>query len=437
MVSDSFYNMTNYTFTLTKADASLYARALTYEKAPIMSSDGSNPQKTWRKATNLVHGGTERTDWLETSEALILTSGYIYDSAEQAQARMAGDIPGYVYARYNNPTVAMLEERLRLLEGAEACRAMASGMAAMNAILTAPIQQGDRVVGASALFGSCRWLIANQLPKYGVETEFVDGMDMDAWEKALSRPAKLVLVESPANPMLDAVDIKAVAELAHKAGAQLIVDNVFASPLLQNPFELGADWVFYSGTKHMDGGGRVLAGAILGPKKDMEEIIDPFMRHSGPSISPFNAWVILKGLESLEVRVERMSQNAAKLADAMASHSAIRELRYPGRSDHPHYAVHSKQMTSGGTLIAMSINGGKEAAFRFLNGLKLVSISKNLGDAKSLACHPSTTTHRSLSEEEQASMGLDDSWIRFSVGLEDADDLVEDVLSALDEAAKV
>ncbi|MAT35494.1 MAG: O-succinylhomoserine sulfhydrylase [Ponticaulis sp.] len=401
-----------------------------------MSSGSSDPRKTYRRATNLVHGGTERTDWQETSEALILTSGYVYDSAEQAQARMAGEEPGYVYGRYNNPTVAMLEERLRLLEGAEACRAMASGMGAMNAILTAPIQQGDRVVGASALFGSCRWLIANQLPKYGVETEFVDGMDMEAWEKALSKPTKLVLVESPANPMLDAVDIKAVADLAHKAGAQLIVDNVFASPVLQSPFELGADWVFYSATKHMDGGGRVLGGMILGPKKDMEEIIDPFIRHSGPCISPFNAWVILKGLETLEIRVERQSETAARLADAMAEHSAVRALRYPGRKDHPHYEVHAKQMRSGGTLIALSLAGGKDAAFRFLNALSLVQISNNLGDVKSLACHPATTTHRALSPEERASMGLDESWVRFSVGLEDADDLMEDVLYALDEANK-
>ncbi|MAP95758.1 MAG: O-succinylhomoserine sulfhydrylase [Ponticaulis sp.] len=400
-----------------------------------MSADGSGTPKQYRKATNLVHGGTERTEWQETSEALILTSGYVYDSAEQAEARMAGDIPGYVYSRYNNPTVAMLEERLRLLEGAESCRAMASGMGAMNAILTAPLQKGDRVVGASALFGSCRWLLANQLPKYGVETEFVDGMDLEAWEKALSRPAKLVLVESPANPLLDAVDIRVVAELAHKAGAQLIVDNAFASPIMQSPFELGADWVFYSATKHMDGGGRVLAGAILGPKKDMEEIIDPFIRHSGPSISPFNAWVILKGLESLEVRVERQTQTAETLADAMAAHPAIRELRYPGRKDHPHYDVHSRQMKGGGSLIALSLEGGKPAAFRFLNELNLVSISNNLGDAKSLACHPATTTHRALSPEERASMGLDDSWVRFSVGLEDADDLTDDVLNALDKAA--
>lgn len=395
-----------------------------------MSSDAEK----YGKATKLVHGGTERSPWQETSEALILTSGYIYDSAEQAQARMAGEIGGYVYSRYNNPTVSMLEERMRILEGAEACRALASGMGAISSMLTAPLEKGDRVVGANALFGSCRWILANQLPKFGVETEFVDGMDLEAWERALSKPTKLVLVESPANPMLDAVDIKAVAELAHKAGAQLIVDNVFATPLLQSPFELGADWVVYSATKHMDGGGRVLAGLILGPQKEMEEIIDPYIRHMGPSISPFNAWVVLKGLETLNLRVERQSQTAAKLADALAAHAGVNELRYPGRSDHPHYAVHAKQMTSGGTLIAMSVKGGQEAAFKFLNGLDLVGISNNLGDAKSLACHPATTTHRALTDEERASMGLDESWVRLSIGLEDAEDLIADVISALDGA---
>ncbi|MAI89989.1 O-succinylhomoserine sulfhydrylase [Ponticaulis sp.] len=396
-------------------------------------SSGNTPK--YRPATTLVHGGTERTQWGETSEALILTSGYMYDSAEQAQARMAGDLPGYVYSRYNNPTVSMLEERLRLMEGAEACRAMASGMGAMSSLLTAPIQQGDRVVGASALFGSCRWLLANQLPKYGVETEFVDGMDMEGWKRALSKPTKLVLVESPANPLLDAVDIAAVAELAHEAGAQLIVDNVFATSLLQRPFELGADWVFYSATKHMDGGGRVLAGAIMGPQKDMEEIIDPYIRHTGPSISPFNAWVVLKGLESMPLRVAKQSESAAILADRMADHKALAAIRYPGREDHPHYEVHAKQMSSGGTMMAISLAGGQEAAFKFLNALNLVGISNNLGDAKSLACHPSSTTHRALSEEEQASMGLDGSWIRVSIGLEDVEDLSEDLLYALDVAA--
>ena len=402
-----------------------------------MSAGHSDDQKpAYRQATQLVHGGTERTQWGETSEALILTSGYMYDSAEQAMARLAGDEPGYIYGRYNNPTVTMLEERLRLLEGAEACRFAASGMGAISTMLTAPIQHGDRIVGANARFGSCRWILANQMPKFGVETEFVDGMDMEAWEKALSKPTKLVLIESPANPMLDGVDIKAVAELAHKAGAQLIVDNVFATPMLQSPFELGADWVVYSSTKHMDGQGRVLAGTILGPEQDMVDIIDPYLRHMGPCISPFNAWVILKGLETLPLRVEKQAENAAILADRMAEHPAVRELRYPGRTDHPHYHVLSKQMKSGGTLIAFSLKGGQDAAFRYLNALKLVGISNNLGDAKSLSCHPATTTHRSLTAEEQAQMGLDASWVRLSVGLEDAEDLSEDLLNALDEAAK-
>lgn len=397
-----------------------------------MSSDSQ--KKNYRPATQLVHGGTERTQWGETSEALILTSGYMYDSAEQAMARLAGDEEGYIYSRYNNPTVSMLEERLRLLESAEACRATSSGMGAISAMLTAPIQKGDRIVGANALFGSCRWILANQMPKFGVETEFVDGMDMEGWERALSKPTKLVLVESPANPMLDGVDIKAVAELAHKAGAQLIVDNVFATPIFQSPFELGADWVVYSSTKHMDGQGRVLAGAILGPKQEMEDVIDPYLRHMGPSISPFNAWVILKGLETLPLRVRQQAENAAILADRLADHPAVAQIRYPGRKDHPHYHVLSRQMTSGGTLIAISIKGGQAAAFRYLNALQLVGISNNLGDAKSLSCHPATTTHRSLTPEEQAQMGLDDSWIRLSVGLEDVEDLSDDLLRALDAA---
>ncbi|MFC6197483.1 O-succinylhomoserine sulfhydrylase [Ponticaulis profundi] len=401
----------------------------------MSSGNSTDPKSRYRQATRLVHGGTERTQWGETSEALILTSGYIYDSAEQAMARMAGEEPGYVYGRYNNPTVSMLEERLRILEGAEACRATASGMGAISSMLMAPLEKGDRVVAASALFGSCRWIIGNQLPKLGIETEFVDGMDMEGWEKALSKPAKLVLVESPANPMTDAVDIAAVADLAHKAGAQMIVDNVFATPLFQSPFELGADWVVYSATKHMDGQGRVLAGAILGPKQMMEDVIDPYLRHMGPSISPFNAWVVLKGLETLELRVTRQAETAALLADRIADHKAVRAIRYPGRKDHPHYEVHAKQMTSGGTLIALSLEGGQEAAFRFLNGLNLFGISNNLGDAKSLACHPATTTHRALSDEERAQMGLDGSWIRMSIGLEDPEDLTEDLLGALDLAA--
>lgn len=398
-----------------------------------MSSDDAKPvHNTLHPSTQLVRGGQMRTPWSETSEALILTSGYVYDSAEQAAARMAGDEPGYVYSRYNNPTVGMLEERLRLLEGAEACRATASGMGAISSMMLAPCQQGDRVVAASALFGSCRWIVSQLLPKYGIETEFVDGMDYAAWERALSRPTKLVLIESPANPLLDAVDIQFVAGLAHKAGAQLVVDNVFATPLYQKPFEHGADWVVYSATKHMDGQGRVLGGAILGPQQQMEDVIDPYLRHTGPSISPFNAWVLLKGLETLELRVARQASTAATLADTLAEHPAIAAIRYPGRTDHPHHGVHAKQMTSGGTLMAISLNGGQDAAFQFLNGLELVDISNNLGDAKSLACHPATTTHRALSDEERAAMGLDGSWVRISIGLEDPEDLRRDFLQSLD-----
>ena len=387
--------------------------------------------KDWKPATKLVRGGTMRSEFGETSEAIYLTSGYAYDSAEQAARRMSGEEEGFVYSRYANPTVRMLENRLALLEGAETARVTASGMAAISSALIAPVGQGDRVVAASALFGSCRVICQTILPRYGVETEFVQGADLDAWKKALSRPANYVLVESPSNPLLEAVDIAAVADLAHKAGARLIVDNVFATPILQRPLELGADISVYSATKHMDGQGRVLAGAILGPSDWMEEFIDPWLRHTGPAASPFNAWVVLKGLETLDLRVRQTCRNAARLADAIAGHENVRAVRYPGRSDHPNYEVHRKQMQEGGTLIAFSVKGGRPEAFRMLNALKLVDISNNLGDTKSLACHPASTTHRALNEEERASMGLDESWIRLSVGLEDAGDLEADILSAL------
>ena len=387
--------------------------------------------KDWKPATKLVRGGTMRSEFGETSEAIFLTSGYAYDSAEQAARRMSGEEEGYVYSRYANPTVRMLENRLAMLEGAETARVTASGMGAISSALIAPVGQGDRVVAASALFGSCRVICQTILPRYGVKTEFVQGSDLDAWKKALSHPANYVLIESPSNPLLEAVDIAAVAELAHKAGARLIVDNVFATPILQRPLELGAAISVYSATKHMDGQGRVLAGAILGPTDWMEEFIDPWLRHTGPAASPFNAWVVLKGLETLDLRVRQASKNAARLADAIAGHENVAAVRYPGRSDHPHYAVHAKQMEEGGTLIAFSVKGGRPEAFRVLNALKLVDISNNLGDTKSLACHPASTTHRALNEEERASMGLDESWIRISVGLEDAGDLEADIISAL------
>ena len=389
-------------------------------------------KKDWKPATQLVRGGTMRSEFGETSEALFLTSGYAYDSAEQAARRMAGEEEGYVYSRYANPTVRMLENRLALLEGAETCRVTASGMGAISTTMIAPVGQGDRVVAASALFGSCRVICQTILPRYGVETEFVQGADLDAWKKALSKPAKLVLIESPSNPLLEAVDIGAVAELAHAAGAKLVVDNVFATPVLQRPLDLGADISVYSATKHMDGQGRVLAGAILGPSEWIEEHVDPWIRHTGPAPSPFNAWVILKGLETLDLRVRQACRNAARLADAVAGHPNVKAVRYPGRDDHPHRAVHRKQMSEGGTLFAFSVKGERAEAFRVLNALELVDISNNLGDTKSLACHPASTTHRALNEEERASMGLDESWIRVSVGLEDAGDLEADLMAALD-----
>ncbi|MEO1304522.1 MAG: O-succinylhomoserine sulfhydrylase [Pseudomonadota bacterium] len=387
--------------------------------------------KDWALATKLVREGTMRSQFGETSEAMYLTSGYAYDSAEQAAARMAGDEDGYVYSRYGNPTNQMLAERLAALEGAETCRVTASGMGAISTAMIAPCSTGDRVVAASALFGSCRHICSTILPRYGVETEFVNGRDLDAWKRALSKPARLVLIESPSNPLLEAVDIEAVAELAHAAGALLVVDNVFASPVLQKPLELGADIAVYSATKHMDGQGRVLLGAILGQADFVEEHIDPWLRHTGPAASPFNAWVVLKGLETLDLRVRQACANAAHLADAIAAHPNVQAIRYPGRSDHPDYAVHQKQMSSGGTLIAFSVKGARAEAFKTLNSLDLVDISNNLGDTKSLACHPCSTTHRALTEAEQVEMGLDESWIRLSVGLEDPQDLERDLMQAL------
>lgn len=385
----------------------------------------------WALATKLVREGTMRSQFGETAEAMFLTSGYAYDSAEQAAARMAGDEDGYVYSRYGNPTNQMLAERLAALEGAETCRVASSGMGAISSAMIAPCSAGDRVVAASALFGSCRHICSTILPRYGVETEFVNGSDLDAWKRALSKPTRLVLIESPSNPLLEAVDIAAVADLAHAAGAMLVVDNVFATPIYQKPLDLGADIVVYSATKHMDGQGRVLLGAILGPSEFIEEHIDPWLRHTGPAASPFNSWVVLKGLETLDLRVRHASASAAKIADAVADHPNVRKVHYPGRKDHPQYDIHQKQMNAGGTLFAFSVKGARAEAFKVLNALNLVDISNNLGDTKSLACHPCSTTHRALSEEEQAEMGLDESWIRFSVGLEDTGDLTADLMQAL------
>lgn len=403
-------------------------------RSPAVKEPPEQPSpelRAWREQTQLVRAGTMRSGFDETSEALFLTSGYAYPSAEEADRRL-GAMQDFTYSRYGNPTVRMLEARLAALEGAETCRATATGMAAIHAMLMAPVRAGDRVVGAKALFGSCRWLLTELLPRYGVETELVDGADLYAWARALSRPARLVLIETPTNPLLHAVDIAAVAELAHGAGAELVVDNVFATPILTRPLKLGADWVVYSATKHMDGQGRVLGGAILGTAAAMTERIDPFLRHTGPAMSPFNAWVLLKGLETLMVRVEAQSRAAAMVADALADHARVDRVHYPARGDHPHAALHARQMSGGGTLVAFKINGGQDAVFRMLNGLRLIDISNNLGDTKSLVTHPWTTTHRALDEAARADMGLDPGWVRLSVGLEDVRDIIHDLRSALD-----
>ncbi|HVY88925.1 MAG TPA: O-succinylhomoserine sulfhydrylase [Hyphomonadaceae bacterium] len=388
--------------------------------------------KSWRPQTMMVRGGQTRSEHGETAEALFLTSGFVYDSPEQQSARMAGDEPGYIYSRYANPTVRMFEERLAQLEGAEDCRATASGMAAIHTMLAAAAKPGDHVVAPRALFSSIVWILKNVMPKMGVEVTFVDGSDTRQWEKALSKKTRFSILETPSNPLLDAVDIRAVADLTHKAGGELIVDNVFASPILQKPLTMGADWVVYSTTKHMDGQGRTLGGAILGKTKKIEDDIQQYYRHTGPSMSPFNAWVVLKGLETMDLRVRRSSANARKIADRLAENRKVMAVRYPGRSDHPHHNIHASQMPEGGgTMLAISVKGGKAAAYAALNKLQLIDISNNLGDSKSLITHPASTTHRTLTEEERAAVGLDDSWLRLSVGLEDPEDIAEDLEQAL------
>jgi O-succinylhomoserine sulfhydrylase len=396
----------------------------------------SLPQRPLRPATLLVRGGTTRSEHDETSEALFLTSGFVYDSAAQAEGTFAGTERHYQYSRFGNPTVAMLEARLAALEGAEACRMTATGMAAVHAALMAQLRAGDRVVASRALFGSCHWIVSTLLPRYGIESVFVDGADLTQWERALARPAAMVLLETPSNPMLELVDLPAVAEMAHRAGALVVVDNVFATPLLQRPLALGADVVVYSCTKHMDGQGRVLGGAVLGRAKWVEEVLQPFIRNTGPSISPFNAWVILKGLETLALRVPAMCRSAAAIADFLAGRPEVSRVLYPFRPDHPQHALARRLMADGGTLVTFDLAGGKEAAFRFCDALRLIDISNNLGDAKSLVTHPATTTHMRIGAEERARLGITDGTIRLSVGLEDTDDLIEDLAAALDGLAR-
>jgi O-succinylhomoserine sulfhydrylase len=384
-----------------------------------------------RSATRLVHGGVQRSHHGETSEALFLTSGYIYNDAEQAEATFAGTVEHYQYSRFANPTLTMLEQRLCLIEGAEDCRTTATGMAAVSAAMLSHLKTGDRVVAARALFGSCHWIVSTLLPKFGIETEFVDGADLAQWKAALARPANLVLLESPSNPMLELVDLPAVAELAHAAGAIVVVDNVFATPLLQQPLKLGADVVVYSCTKHMDGQGRVLGGAVLGSKKWINEVLQPFIRNTGPALSPFNAWILLKGIETLGLRVEAACRSAASVADFLAEQCGVTRVWYPMRADHPQQALALRQMSAGGTVVTFEVAGGKAGAFRVMNGFRLIALSNNLGDSKSLATHPATTTHMRIGEQERARLGISDGVIRVSVGLEDEEDIKDDLRRAL------
>lgn len=385
--------------------------------------------------TAAIHGGQLPSPYSENAEAIYLTSGFTYSSAEEAEGAFKGDVDRYVYSRYANPTVSMFEERLRLLEGAEACMATGSGMAAVFAALACQISAGERLVASRALFSSCHHIVTQILPRFGVETELVDGSDLAAWERALSKPAKIAFLETPSNPGLDIVDLEAVAKLAHGAGAMLVVDNVFATPVLQRPIDLGADVVTYSTTKHIDGQGRSLGGAVLGSAEFVEEKLLPFLRHTGPALSPFNAWIALKGLETLELRVRAASESAAKVANFLAAHPAVERSLYPGRPDFPGHELAKRQMRGFGTLVSFRLKGGKAACFAALNALRTIRISNNLGDAKSLICHPDTTTHAKVDPEDKALLGIDETLLRLSVGLEDVDDLIEDLGQALTQSA--
>lgn len=384
-----------------------------------------------RDDTAAVRAGLLRSQFDETAEAMFLTSGYVYASAEEAEAAFAGESDHFIYSRYGNPTVTMFQDRLKAIEGAPACWATSSGMAAVFWSLAALLKSGDRVVAARSLFGSCFIILDQILPRWGIETEFVDGSDLDAWERALATPAKAVFFETPSNPMQALVDVAAVSELAHAAGATVVVDNVFATPVLQKPMEMGADVVVYSTTKHIDGQGRTLGGAILGTDEFIFERLQPFMRHTGPAMSPFNAWVALKSLETLRLRVEHMSSSALSVAERVQELPGVERVWYPGLASHPQHALANRQMRLGGTVVTFELDGGTGAAFRFINGLDLVDISNNLGDSKSLVTHPATTTHRRLGPDGRAAMGITDGVVRLSIGLEDVDDLIEDVEKAL------
>ncbi|MBP0440581.1 O-succinylhomoserine sulfhydrylase [Tianweitania sediminis] len=390
--------------------------------------------RNWKPATTLVHGGTNRSQFGETSEAIYLTQGFVYDSAEQAEARFKGEDAGFVYSRYANPTNDTFEKRMCALEGAEDARATASGMAAVAAALLCSVKAGDHVVAAQALFGSCRWIVETLMPRYGIETTLVDGRDLQAWEQAVRPNTKLFFLESPTNPTLEVVDIAAVAKIANGAGARVVVDNVFATPLQQKPLELGAHVVVYSATKHIDGQGRCLGGIVLSDKKWIDENLHDYFRHTGPSLSPFNAWTLLKGLETLPLRVKQQTESAAKIADFLADHPKVAKVLYPGRKDHPQADIIARQMKGGSTLVCLELKGGKGSAFNLSNALDIILISNNLGDAKSLITHPATTTHKNMTAEARAQVGITDGTLRLSVGLEDPVDLVADLDQALAQA---
>ena len=385
----------------------------------------------YRPETRLVHSGTLRSQFGETSESIFLTQGFVYDSAEQCEARFKGQESGFLYSRFSNPNVSMFERRMIELEGAEAARATATGMAAVTTAVLAPLKAGDHVVAAKAMFGSCRYVVEDLLPRYGIQSTLVDGLDLDQWKKAMRPNTKTCFLESPTNPTLDVLDISAIAEIAHQGGARLIVDNVFATPIWQSPLALGADVVVYSATKHIDGQGRCLGGIIPSSESFIAEHIHNFMRQTGPSMSPFNAWVLLKGLETLAVRVRQQTDTAAMVAVALSEQPKVSRLIYPGRPDHPQADIVHRQMRGGSTLVAFEVKGGKAAAFRFQDALKLVRISNNLGDAKSLITHPATTTHQRLAPAARAELGISDGLLRLSCGLEHADDIIEDLLTAL------
>ena len=382
-------------------------------------------------ATRLVHGGTMRSSFGETSEALFLTQGYVYESMEAAEARFKGEAPGFLYSRFSNPTVAMFERRMAELEGAEAARATASGMAAVTAALMGQVKAGDHIVAARALFGSCRFVVEEWMPRFGVACTLVDGTDLDQWRAAMRPETKVLFLESPTNPQLEIIDIAAVASIAHAGGAALTVDNVFATPLLQSPLALGADCVVYSATKHIDGQGRCLGGVILGSEDFIQQKVHNLLRQTGPALSPFNAWVMLKSLETLPLRVREQMRSAEQVADHLADKPGVARVLYPSRKDHPQHALAMRQMSGGGTVLALELSGGKAAAFRFANALQIMKISNNLGDAKSLITHPATTTHQRLSPETRAEMGIGDGLLRLSIGLEDVRDLIDDFDRAL------